>query len=185
MAVARQEFAGRQAAEAREWIVAKPVSARRLHEALSSALHGGHPARAEAPARAAILRPSPLAILLAEDNDANRRVLKLMLEELGLDADEATNGTDAIECALTREYDVILMDVQMPGLDGLETTRRIRAHRGGTRPRIVALTANVTLGEEARCLAAGMDAYLSKPLRLDTLAALFRPLFQRSFLSRS
>lgn len=111
-----------------------------------------------------------LAILLVEDNDANRRVVQLMIEEMGLLADEAASGLEAVARAKDRQYDVILTDVQMPGVDGLEATRRIRAEPHGKRPKIIALTANVMQGDEARCREAGMDGYLPKPLRLDTLA---------------
>jgi PAS domain S-box-containing protein len=110
-----------------------------------------------------------LAVLLVEDNDANRRVVRLMLEELGFVPDEAADGDDAVARARARPYDVILMDLQMPGIDGFEAARRIRAEGTG-HPRIVALTANVIAGEEQRCRAAGMDGYLPKPLRLETLA---------------
>jgi CheY-like chemotaxis protein len=109
-------------------------------------------------------------VLLVEDNDANRRVIHLMLEELGLEVDDVASGLDAIARARRHRYDVILMDVRMPDLDGLETTRRIKAEHQGNAPVIIALTANVMRGEEARCFSAGMDGYLAKPLRLSTLA---------------
>jgi CheY-like chemotaxis protein len=95
----------------------------------------------------------------------------MMLREIGLAADEAEGGYDAIGRAAKRRYDVILMDVQMPDLDGLEATRRIRAQERHHRATIVALTANVFESDEARCRAAGMDGYLQKPLTLDTLTA--------------
>jgi len=159
--------------EAHECGVGKPVNARRLHEALCPAVRATHAAsvRSTVPQRIAPFAPASLAILVADDNAANRRVLQLMLAELGLVADEVGNGADAVDRALTREYDVILMDIQMPILDGLEATRRIRAQLSRTRPRIVALTANVMPQEEARCREAGMDEYLPRPLRFDTLAA--------------
>jgi CheY-like chemotaxis protein/anti-sigma regulatory factor (Ser/Thr protein kinase) len=149
--------------------IAKPVRRRALEEALRAATHA--PATPAAAPLAAPLPARALAILLVEDNRANRRVLQLMLEELGLHADEAENGTEAVARARTREYDLILMDLQMPGLDGLEATRQIRALEPRKRPVIVALTANAVRGEERRCREAGMDGYMPKPLRLDTLAA--------------
>jgi len=98
-------------------------------------------------------------------------VIRLMLEELGVEPDDAACGQDAVDAAARRDYDVILMDVQMPDLDGLETTRRIRERERDHRATIVALTANVFESDEARCRAAGMDGYLQKPLTLDTLSA--------------
>ena len=112
-----------------------------------------------------------LTILLVEDNEANRRVVLLMLAELGLTADEAASGLEAVERARHRRYDLILMDVQMPDIDGLEAARRIRAGEGDLKAIILALTANVMESDEARCRAAGMNGYLSKPIRLNTLEA--------------
>ena len=86
-------------------------------------------------------------------------------------ADEASSGLEAVERARHRRYDLILMDVQMPDIDGLEATRRIRAGEGDLKAIILALTANVMESDEARCRAAGMNGYLSKPIRLNTLEA--------------
>jgi CheY-like chemotaxis protein len=113
---------------------------------------------------------SRLAVLVVEDNEPNRRVIRLMLNELGVDPEEAAGGHEAIDAALRRQFDVILMDVQMPDLDGLEATRRIRAQEQAHRATIVALTANVLESDEARCRAAGMDGYLQKPVRLAALS---------------
>ena len=159
-------------------VVAKPLKARALRDALAALTGIGmlQPRRIPAIGAHATFVPGTLAVLLVEDNDANRRVVELMIEELGLHADVAAGGLDAVEAARVRDYDVILMDVHMPGIDGLEASRRIRAERGESRPTIIALTANVIEGEEARCRAAGMDGYLSKPLRLETLASVLIPL---------
>jgi signal transduction histidine kinase/CheY-like chemotaxis protein len=157
-------------------IVPKPVRALALAEAIAAA--AGVPwASAAAPPSQAIeaLASGSLSILLVEDNDPNRRVVQLMLAELGLGADEASCGADAIARATAREYDVILMDVQMPGIDGLEATRRIRAQQRGKRPIILALTANVMEGDAARCRLAGADGYLPKPVRIDDLSAALAP----------
>jgi signal transduction histidine kinase/CheY-like chemotaxis protein/ligand-binding sensor domain-containing protein len=109
-------------------------------------------------------------VLLVEDNPVNQRVALRMLSRLGIKADLATNGDEAISAAGAKAYDYILMDVQMPGVDGLEATRRIRADRGPVPgPRIIAMTANATSGDRTVCLEAGMDDYLPKPVQLDDL----------------
>ena len=108
---------------------------------------------------------SPLRILLAEDDAVNRVVLIGMLQHLGYQADAVTNGIEALQALDRQAYDVVLMDVQMPGVDGLEATRRIRSS-GRNQPYIIALTAHALAGDRERCLAAGMNAYLTKPLGL-------------------
>jgi signal transduction histidine kinase len=106
-----------------------------------------------------------LRILLAEDDAINRIVVLDMLEQLGYQADSASNGIEALQVLERAAYDVVLMDVQMPGLDGLEVTRRIRESKGN-RLYIIALTAHALSGDRERCLAAGMNDYLSKPMTL-------------------
>lgn len=109
-------------------------------------------------------------ILLAEDNPVNQKVAIRMLERLGMSADVVADGAKAVEAAREQDYDIILMDVQMPVVDGLEATRRIRKDRAARRgPRIVAMTANATAQDRAACLDAGMDAYLAKPVRVEDL----------------
>jgi signal transduction histidine kinase/CheY-like chemotaxis protein len=160
-------------------VVATPVRAQSLHDELAKAIGTRLLTRAGADRDAPAERPfegAALSILLVEDNDANRRVVRMMLSELGLEADDAASGIEAVERAAQRHYDLILMDVQMPDIDGLEATRRIRALRPGaqnrqTPPFILALTANVMESDEARCREAGMNGFLSKPLRLSTLEA--------------
>jgi len=126
----------------------------------------GEPAVVAAPER---VEPSPatspasLRILLAEDEAVNRIVVLDMLERLGYDAVAVDNGIDALERLGAEAYDVVLMDVQMPGLDGFEVTRRIRA-TPGRQPHIIALTAHALSGDRERCLDAGMNDYLSKPV---------------------
>ncbi|MEM1096739.1 MAG: response regulator [Bacteroidota bacterium] len=111
-----------------------------------------------------------LQILLAEDNPINQKVTLRMLERLGYHADIANNGAEAVEMLSEKAYDVILMDVMMPTMDGLEATRRI-VHNWPReqRPRIVAVTANVMPGDRERCIEAGMDDYVPKPLRMQVL----------------
>ncbi|MDQ2758369.1 MAG: ATP-binding protein, partial [Actinomycetota bacterium] len=111
-----------------------------------------------------------LRVLLAEDDPVNRLVALHMLRRLGIDPDVAVDGREAFELTVARGYDVVLMDVHMPGTDGLEATRLIREHLG-TPPRIVALTANALEGDRERLIAAGMDAYVSKPFTLADLAS--------------
>jgi CheY-like chemotaxis protein len=109
----------------------------------------------------------PLRILLAEDNPVNRRLACYMLEKKGHTVITAQDGLEALKVLETEIVDVILMDVQMPGMDGVETTRAIRAKEtpGGFRVPIVALTAHVMTGDRDYCLEAGMDDYLTKPIQ--------------------
>jgi signal transduction histidine kinase/CheY-like chemotaxis protein len=112
----------------------------------------------------------PLRILLAEDNVVNQKLALRLLQQMGYRAELACNGIEAIACLERQPYDVVLMDVQMPEMDGLEASRRIAARwPPGARPRIVAMTANAMQGDREQCLAAGMDDYVTKPIRVDAL----------------
>jgi CheY-like chemotaxis protein len=113
----------------------------------------------------------PLSILLAEDNLFNQKLALHLLKQMGYQADLAANGKEAVASVARQHYDVILMDVQMPEMDGLEATRQICARwPRSQRPHIIAMTANAMQGDREMCLAAGMDDYLSKPIRTDELA---------------
>ncbi len=111
----------------------------------------------------------PLRILLAEDNPVNQKVTLLTLLKMGYTASVANNGAEALEALHHVKYDLILMDIQMPIMDGIEATRRIIEEWKDDRPRIVAITANAMKGDEDKYLEVGMDGYLSKPVRIDEL----------------
>ncbi len=153
----------------------KPIRQSQLFDTLMSLL-----ARTEAPKPAATAaRPAidpgmaarhPLRILLAEDTVVNQKLALRLLSQMGYRADLASNGIEAIESVERQPYDVVLMDVQMPEMDGLEATRQIVARwQDGERPRIVAMTANAMQGDRQMCLDAGMDDYITKPIRVDAL----------------
>ncbi|WP_256010617.1 response regulator [Desertivirga xinjiangensis] len=115
----------------------------------------------------------PLNILLAEDNLINQKLADRILSKLGYRIDLANDGVEAVSLAQTNTYDLILMDVQMPNMDGLEATRTIRFGKG-RQPRIVAMTANAMPGDREACLAAGMDEYISKPVNVPRLLEVLR-----------
>lgn len=125
---------------------------------------------------------APLRILLAEDNPVNRLVAQRTLQAIGHQPDMAVDGAKALEALAERDYDVLLLDVQMPEVDGFEVTRRLVAERPPERrPWIIALTANAVQGDREQCLQAGMDDYLTKPVSRDDLSrALDRALAARS-----
>ena len=145
----------------------KPVKAAALRLAVAEALGAGRAAPQTVPG----LPGRALRILVVEDNVVNQRVARLLLERLGHQVDVADNGLAAVQAVSAVPYDVVLMDVQMPVLDGLEATRRIRALPAVPQPYVVAMTANAQREDRERCLAAGMDGYLSKPVRREDLAA--------------
>ena len=155
----------------------KPAKPKQLFDTLCRQL------KSEAPARPPSTHPFisvPAAepteterVLLAEDNVVNQKVALLMLRKIGFRADMAANGNEALEAVQRQHYDIVLMDVQMPEMDGLEAARRMCAlwpHRRD-RPWIIALTANAMQGDREACMAAGMDDYISKPIKTEELAA--------------
>ena len=115
--------------------------------------------------------PVPPRILMAEDNLINQRVGKLILQRAGFAVDLAVDGVETLDAHKKNPYDVILMDCQMPVMDGFEASREIR-RLALPQPTIIAVTANALLGERERCLNAGMDDYLSKPFQAEQLVAI-------------
>lgn len=160
-------------------VLAKPVRARQLREMLAS-LAGDAPVDLELTAPAvATVEEKGLRILVAEDNLVNQRVASMQLKKLGYACEIVAHGLAAVAAVKRRAFDVILMDCQMPELDGFEATRRIRQWESSLRERdetvepitIIAMTANAMVGDREACIAAGMDDYLSKPVRPAELAA--------------
>jgi CheY-like chemotaxis protein len=152
--------------------VAKPVKAAALITTLAELLSGRQPASTPITAELPPLAPGvkPLRILLAEDNAVNQRVAELMLTRLGHLVQTVVNGREAVEAVDQGNFDVVLMDVQMPVMDGLEATRRIRSELPGEHhPHIIAMTASVLLEDREAAKAAGMERYLSKPVRAQDL----------------
>ncbi len=152
-------------------VLTRPIKPHGLRQALSQLLSPRLRRRASHLSASQTRKaPRPLRILVVEDNPINQKVVHNMLNHLGYAADRASNGQDALLALQNRAYDVIFMDVQMPEMDGIETTRKIRASLTLDRqPRIIALTANVLSDDRQHYLSLGMDDYLSKPLRLQDL----------------
>ena len=162
------------AADAFVEVLNKPVKLTQLYQALLLVCGPSlaSPKDDRKAASVALGHAFPLRILLAEDNPVNQKLSILMLRQMGYQAEQVNNGLEALAVLSQRSYDVVLMDVQMPEMDGLEATRAIRQHWPGTSgPRIVAMTANAMQGDREKCLAAGMDDYLSKPVQLEALQA--------------
>jgi len=164
-----------------EACVLKPVKQQRLFTRIAEVMAGHKPvvrkksptdtlaAKTTPPTPAASPGRKPARILLAEDNIINQKVALGLLNNIGYKADVANNGMEVLAALEVKPYDVILMDCQMPELDGYETTQRIRASTKHRSMRIIAMTANAMRGESEKCLDAGMDDYLSKPVRLESL----------------
>jgi CheY-like chemotaxis protein len=156
--------------------LSKPIKPSQLFDVLATVLTGQairvrrHKEHAAPPFDLQMGQRLPLYILIAEDNATNQKLVLHLLERLGYRADVVGNGLEVLQALRRQPYDVILMDVQMPEMDGLEATRRIRREWPGDKgPYIVALTANAMQGDREICMAAGMDDYLSKPIRVEEL----------------
>lgn len=163
--------------------ISKPVKQSQLFDCLVSVLAAGAPPAAAVraaqpidslmtptPPEGAAPAAAPARILIAEDNQVNQRIAAYQLLKLGYSADVVANGREALEALERAPYDVVLMDCQMPELDGYETTQEVRRREGdGRRTVIVAMTAHSMQGDREKCLAAGMDDYISKPVRAEEL----------------
>ena len=153
--------------------LAKPIKPSLLFDVMAGLFDPSRRAPASAPQTSAfdagLASRHPLRILIVEDNAVNQKLAAHMLEQMGYRADLASNGLEAVESVTRQPYDVVFMDVQMPEMDGLEATRKIRAMSSVSQPRIIAMTANAMQGDRELCLAAGMDDYISKPIRVNEL----------------
>jgi PAS domain S-box-containing protein len=151
-------------------VLRKPCLPRLLRESLRRLVDGD--AKGAAPVRRAIPRLADeraLRILIAEDVAVNQKLAVRMLEKLGYLADCVGNGIEAVEALRRKQYDVVLMDCMMPEMDGMQATRIIRSDSAVHQPWIIAVTANAMAGERERCLEAGMDDFVTKPIRVDAV----------------
>jgi CheY-like chemotaxis protein/HPt (histidine-containing phosphotransfer) domain-containing protein len=152
--------------------LSKPIKAALLYDTLVATVRGEASAPVAVPTPARPAAPHDvLKVLVAEDHPINQRVVVRLLQHLGHHADVAADGRETIDAVSRRHYDVVLMDIQMPEIDGLQAARAIVRRRGPQGlPRIVAMTANAMPGDRDACIAAGMDGYLAKPIELRELA---------------
>ncbi len=156
--------------------LSKPVHFQQLHAVLATALKGekitNKLLRSTGRIDSGFGQRRPLRLLLAEDNVINQKVATRILSQMGYRPDVVQNGLEVLQALDRQKYDVILMDVQMPDMDGLEATRQIRQQwTGPRRPWIIAMTANAMDSDRENCFKAGMDGYLSKPVRIEALEA--------------
>ncbi|MCY1045998.1 response regulator [Corallococcus sp. bb12-1] len=173
-------------------VLPRPVKASQLHDALMTCLAQDlisaklvPPVPALATRERSVFNARPgdqmsLRILLVEDNPTNQKLALLVLDRLGYPADTASNGREGLHALARTRYDVVLMDVQMPEMDGLETTRHLRTEVPvSEQPWVIAMTANAMTADRRECLDAGMDDFLSKPIRVEELIAALRRAWER------
>jgi len=166
-----------EGADGPDAVLTKPVRPSAFEEQVIALLAGEAPVTVPEPAGGAVVEVDPDAplVLVVEDNDINRAVALRTLERLGYRAAGVKNGVEAVETFAPETYAAVLMDCQMPVMDGYEATARLRAAEAGRRPTpILAMTAGALVGDRERCLAAGMDDYISKPVAFEDLAAALR-----------
>jgi PAS domain S-box-containing protein len=154
--------------------ITKPIRPRLLRRQVVNVIQHGTEARPlleerESAFEGELAAQHPLRIMLAEDNVVNQKVTRRLLRQLGYRTDVVANGLEAVEALQRQPYDLVLMDVQMPEMDGLEATRRIRSNPSIAQPRIVAMTAAAMPKDQQACLEAGMDDYLAKPVEVENL----------------
>ncbi len=174
----------------------KPIKPAQLHEALASVVSGSKPATRKA--SASKLDPSlasrlPMRVMLCDDNLINQKVALRLLQQMGYKADVANNGVECLQALERQPYDLIFMDVQMPEMDGLEATRQIRERQKQPAPQnhfnatitIVAMTANAMQGDRDKCIAAGMDDYVAKPVRPEDIRLILERWGSRTLLAEA
>jgi CheY-like chemotaxis protein/HPt (histidine-containing phosphotransfer) domain-containing protein len=172
---ARSELPNQEAAVEFAAFLSKPIKPSQLFNALITLFSGrpvrvlGTPAAVVSMFDATLAQRLPFSILLADDHVTNQKLALLILQRLGYRADVAGNGLEVLDALQRQRYDIVLMDVQMPEMDGLEATREIRRRWPEHKPRIIAMTANVMSGDRELCLAAGMDDYIGKPIQVGEL----------------
>jgi CheY-like chemotaxis protein len=163
--------------------IVKPIKPSRLYDALIT-LFNATPLVTQTAAKATrklVPAAASLRLLIAEDNPINQKVAVRILERLGYQADTVANGLEALAQLQHQAYDVILMDVQMPEMDGITATQQIHERfLPGERPYIIALTANALTGDKEQYLACGMDDYLSKPIRLEDIQEALNRFLERA-----
>jgi CheY-like chemotaxis protein len=169
-------------------IMTKPIKQQAMYRHILSGLEnrswsnaGGNAVSPRLPGRLAA--ELPMRILIAEDNVINQQVIQYILQKLGYTPTIVTNGQEAVEASSSTDFDIILMDLQMPEMDGLEATRLIRERNTAYQPVIIALTANAMEGDEEVCLEAGMDDYLGKPVKLEEVIDKLRRWAHPQFLN--
>ncbi len=154
----------------------KPIKPSQMQKVLTDILSPMQPAQKAAQAYV-VSQPSqisPLRILLAEDNVSSQKVFLQMLKKLGYKADMVANGIEVLQSLERQHYDVVFMDIRMPEMDGLEATGIIRQKWPNTRLKVIALTAYALEGDREMCLAAGMDDYISKPVKMEELGRVLK-----------